>query len=486
MISRRQFLSLSALALAHRAVSVPPSWSKRPRRSLKIVVIGAGPSGLTAAYELDKLGHQLTVLEAKDYAGGRMKTLRSFDDGMYAEAGALVLGGMATAYAKEMGLNLYPLTDLFNPDNRHVVYLKNERFEVGPEYKPQFPFNLKEEERGLAIRPLQVKYFHSHLPRDIGSMNDPTFPQENWLYLDDLSLKQFWKKNGASDDAIELMSYRYYGAYAADLDDVSVLQLVKELASFSNDYGVPSRVEGGNDRICAEMAKRLGNKVHFSTPVKEVRQDDQEVSVDYVMHGKMASLKADILICAIPPQVISNVDFSNGLSKRRLKVLNSIRGCAVTRTFVQTSRRFWEDHGLSGSAYTDLPIYSVFHSTVGIPDKTRGILESFTYVDRAEQLAALDYSQRVSVVKDNLELVYPGLKQHAEQDDSYAWGLDKYQKGGHISFSPGQYREFGRYMVTNENRIYFAGDSYGGVPGYSHSAFQSGHRIAQQVNKLAE
>ena len=217
MISRRHFLSLSALALAHRAVSIPVYRPKPPKAALRIIVMGAGASGLTAAYELDKLGHQVTVLEAKDYAGGRLKTLRNFDDGLYAEAGALVLGGATTAYAKEMGLKLLPMTELFNPDNRHVVYLKNQRFEVGAKDQPQYPFDLSEEEKGLDIRPLQSKYFYSQLPKDLESLNEPGFPQDQWLYLDDISLKQFMKDNGASDAALELMYYRYFGAYANDL-----------------------------------------------------------------------------------------------------------------------------------------------------------------------------------------------------------------------------------------------------------------------------
>ena len=40
----------------------------------KIVIIGAGPAGLTAAYELAKRGAQSTVLESDDVVGGISRT----------------------------------------------------------------------------------------------------------------------------------------------------------------------------------------------------------------------------------------------------------------------------------------------------------------------------------------------------------------------------------------------------------------------------
>ncbi len=40
-----------------------------------VIIIGAGPAGLTAAYELEKLGCKSIILEASDDAGGISKTV---------------------------------------------------------------------------------------------------------------------------------------------------------------------------------------------------------------------------------------------------------------------------------------------------------------------------------------------------------------------------------------------------------------------------
>ena len=59
-----------------------------PEDKVDVIVVGAGLSGLVAAYELVRAGHDVRVLEASNIAGGRAQTLREpFDDGLIAETG---------------------------------------------------------------------------------------------------------------------------------------------------------------------------------------------------------------------------------------------------------------------------------------------------------------------------------------------------------------------------------------------------------------
>jgi protoporphyrinogen/coproporphyrinogen III oxidase len=47
-----------------------------PAASGPVYVVGAGPSGLTAAHRLNKQGHQAVVLERRERVGGQHLTVK--------------------------------------------------------------------------------------------------------------------------------------------------------------------------------------------------------------------------------------------------------------------------------------------------------------------------------------------------------------------------------------------------------------------------
>src|SRR6266446_10256185 len=68
---------MQAMGLLGTAVVAEPlALEPGTRHGTKVIILGAGMAGLSAAYELCKAGYDCVVIEARDRVGGRNWTLR--------------------------------------------------------------------------------------------------------------------------------------------------------------------------------------------------------------------------------------------------------------------------------------------------------------------------------------------------------------------------------------------------------------------------
>ncbi|HTJ70955.1 MAG TPA: thioesterase domain-containing protein [Actinospica sp.] len=85
----------------------------RTRRGRSVCVIGAGPAGLTAAYELERAGHRVTVLESASSVAGKCASIEA--DGLPFDLGGHICTSRYThtaALITELGLATEPITPI--------------------------------------------------------------------------------------------------------------------------------------------------------------------------------------------------------------------------------------------------------------------------------------------------------------------------------------------------------------------------------------
>src|SRR5262245_5916173 len=243
MMTRREVLTLVAAAALR-----PIAPTAQSRGSLRVVVLGGGLAGLCAAYELRKLGHTATVLEAQTRPGGRVRTLREWSaPGLYTEAGAESIPGvhdLTQGYAREFGLKLVPNSV---PGTRACYFVRGRR--VVPGDTADWPFDLTAAERQLGLAGLFRTYIDAANQEALaaGFWQQPVRALSTW---DGLAPGAWLRSRGASAAATELMTLGFgvdFGSAASFL-----------LHGLNSRGGTISyRIEGGNDLLPAEFARRV-------------------------------------------------------------------------------------------------------------------------------------------------------------------------------------------------------------------------------------
>src|SRR5215203_4973237 len=372
---RRDFLRQAALAAAATSASLRHLFAfgrkalERRGAPKKVIVIGAGLAGLSAAYELTQAGHDVAVLEARTRPGGRVHTLRDpFAEGLYAEAGAARIPDhhhFTLKYVELFGLTLDP----FQPtDSPPVYYVRGRRIRVTPGQKVDWPYDLTAEERALGVSGMRQKYVWSMLG-ELGDVTDPRWPSPEAVAL--LSV-------GGVDDRAETWSTLFMLRNQA---------LNRKLNRFY-------KIRGGNDLLPKAFAARLADKIHYAAPVVRIEQGAQGIKAIFQHAGSYRTLTGDYLVCAVPFGVQKNIEVSPAFSVEKQRAVEQLPYLSASKIFLQSRKRFWAGEGLSGFGTTDLPIGQVWDATYRQPG-VRGILQAFPISLHSRRATAMSEDERI-------------------------------------------------------------------------------------------
>jgi monoamine oxidase len=476
-INRRQFLKQSGVAVAGLPFAFRSGWAlpqatvPRTSSGKRVVILGAGLAGLAAGWELKEAGHDVVILEAQLHPGGRVHTIREgLSDDLYSEAGAGRIPNthaITLKWVKHLGLELEPF---FPKGLADIALLKGKRVKM-PVGKPldmsQVPLDLTPEERRIGLTNLDEHYYGESM-RKIGDAIREDWPPEIER-LGDISMRDFLRQRGASDDAIH---YLLFG-FEAD----AALDFMRD--AYSHHTELLSRIKGGNDQLPRAFAAKLSDVIRYGCVVEHIERRESNVTIAYRRAGMLDHVKADAVICTIPFGVLRHIAVTPEWSSEKRKVIDSLVYGPVVRTTFQVDRRYWEDEGLNGFGSSDKN-FEVWHPTFGKPGN-RGLLQSYCYEDYAHWLDQLDEEKRTEQLIADMNEVHPGLRQHLETVVTKSWANDPFERGAFVVYHPHQQTWFSE-ICRREGKIWFAGEHASPWPGWMQGAIASGTKAAREVS----
>lgn len=233
------------------------------------------------------------------------------------------------------------------------------------------------------------------------------------------------------------------------------------------------------------FASRLRERIHYGCEVVRIEQGNEQVEVVVRAGGMLNHLTADRVVCAIPFSVLRHIEVDPPFSPSKQEMMSDLEYRPVTRVYLQVSRSFWQSEGVTGGAFTDLPIGQVQEHPIfrtGM-EGDRAILEAHVRGDTAPALDAMNEDERLRFVLAEMEKVHPGIGKYYEGGRSKSWQDNPWARGAFSIFRPGQMTDWLPRIVSPEGRIHFAGEHTSIFPATMEGAIEPGVRAAQEIDE---
>jgi lysine 2-monooxygenase len=504
--------------LAHDAGlgAVPPALHGE-----KVAIVGAGLSGLVAAYELMRMGLHPLVYEA-ERIGGRLRSqrLRGLPGDVVAELGGMRFPASAGAfqhYLGMLGLTTRPFPNPLDGVHSTVVELQGERYYA--ESAADLPAKFHEVSRAWD-RTLREQADFAAMQEAIGA-RDLDRIKRLWNPLvaryDSTSFYRFLcdSPHFRSFKKRELFGLVGFGSGGWDTDfPNSILEVLRVVyPALDDNHGL---IEGGADQLplrlwshvpermahwpagtsLAALNRRVFGERGYGGPVVSLRR---AAGGDVVVEdgGERRQFKAVVMAGQVR-LLQSNIPTDPRLlSSEMWTAVTTAHYMHSAKVFVWVKKPFWKEKGPDGRdrmsiTLTDRITRSTYLFDYG-DDRPGAICLSYTWNDDAIKVLPLTPEERERVMLEALRHVYPDVDLDAQllaEPETVSWTSERRFIGAFKANLPGQYR-YQRRLFCNfmkqpgtrdaDNGLFLSGDDVTWTGGWSEGAVHSGLNAAWGV-----
>ena len=489
-----QTLGLAAVTPAGAAdFALPPASGS----GKSVVVLGAGIAGLVAAYELQRSGYKVTVIEARDRVGGRAWTIRgddridqidrplqraNFSAGQYFNAGPARIPSshhLILDYARRLNVPL----EVFVNSNQSAGW------DFGGSVQPQRRMvnDLRGHVGELLAKAIDRHALDSAMPLDeLAAFRGFLAPYAG------LDRQGKYRAGMSSGFAAAPGGYQHP---PAALDALTLKQLLPSRAA-AFPYFFESIIDmqatmlqpvGGMDRIALGLFEAVKPSVRLGTPVSAIRRAGAGVRIEH----RGGATTADYCVCTLPGNLLERVtnDFSPA-KKTALKGIEYLKSAKVAFE----APRFWErdDHLFGGLAWTDRLNENVIYPSHGFHSE-RGVIvgayvAGWTHEDNPQAFVAKSIAEQIAISAGSIDALHPGKGRLLTSPVAINWGQVPYSEGvGAVAPDWGDEKRGARYeeLLRPEGPIVFAGEHLSYVGLWQEGSALSAHEALRLIDNMA-
>lgn len=519
-ISRREFLhraaavggtgllfnTLNAWGMSMDSTASGPPQLTGSGKGKKVLILGAGLAGMTAAYELGKLGYQCQIIEARAFAGGRCQSARKgfsltelggekqtcqFDEGQYINHGPwrIPYHHQSTLhYTRQFEV---PLEVMVNDNDHSIVYMEN----AGPLSRQRVrPAELKADMRGH-VAELLAKSVQGHKLDEELSADDQRLLLDYLAHEGQLSGADL-RYRGRSGRGFKVNPGAGISPGAGTPSDPLGFKTLLDsklgkVYSAVQDFPMQNTMfqpVGGMDQIAKAFEKRVGKLIRYRAEVQTIRHNEQGVTVSFKDggSGKLASVSADYCLCTIPLSVLRTID--TDFSDKFKDAIKSVAYAPVGKIGLQMKRRFWEedDQIYGGHVFTDLHAINAISLPSSGWQKQKGVLLGYYhYQTAAIEVSALNPAERAEFALAAGQQIFPAYRSSFESAFSVAWHRVQYNLGGWIEWTEKSRAKAYPLLWEGEGRVLLAGEHMSYLTGWQAGAIESAWQQIARIHARA-
>ncbi|MEM6332642.1 MAG: NAD(P)/FAD-dependent oxidoreductase [Planctomycetota bacterium] len=495
----------------------PISGWDTPGERKRICIIGAGISGLAAAYELQSCDHDVTIYEASERAGGRIKT-HSFRNGTYGELGAMRIPAnhaITLHYIDKFGLNKRAFVN-HNPNAFSLVNGKRVRLSDWRTLAQEYELRRTEYLDPYILYENCMKEAWAFLSAD-----------EKWSiftsHLDSLRLAAYDKRSlrqelekKLSEDAI-----RYIGR-ATGMLQYQYASFLETIIDYFGLFRVDQyEIEGGMEQITNAFCANIRSQINYAHKVKAITVTQHGVHILGEYQRNDFSDHFDYAICCIPAPQTKLIQFTPELSARKRDSLD-VHYANSAKTLFSCNSRPWElNEGVyGGGSFFDTNTQSCWYpSDNASPLATSGLLAgftgddfmnyskapvafsarsaesshepgcltaSYTWEENATRFGSMDSADRLHLIQSDIRRVHHHIDSAIDEVAEINWGMQECPGFGAFAyFSPGEHGRRQKGLCEphplESPRVFFAGEHLSISHAWIQGAIQTGLAAAYSI-----